>query len=186
MNYIQEALKVKGHLSQEEAEALKFYAENARHGIVEIGAYCGRSTIVLAGCSSVPVYSIDPHEAYTDNGVEFGPSDCQEFMANISRLDLGGNVKVFNWNSQPLVFAFKERFSDVLFIDGKHDIDSVRKDFKLWRFKVKRDGFILFHDAHLESVQTVIKEAKQLGYQTVQKVGTLQVIKYEETNEVKS
>jgi len=176
VNYLEEALKCKGYLSRKEALTLKYYAEQAKHSIVEIGAYCGRSTVILAGYSSVPVYSIDPHEAYNDNGVEFGPVDCQEFMGNISRLNLGGNVNVLNFRSQDMVFAFKDRFADVLFIDGKHDYESVKTDFNLWRFRLKDDAFVLFHDAHLESVQTVIRHAKDLGYKTIQRVQSLEVI----------
>jgi Methyltransferase domain len=61
--------------------------------LVEIGSYCGRSTVVLGGAvaaldSAAHVFAIDPHEGVVgamDQSVYVGQPTLEAFQANIAR-----------------------------------------------------------------------------------------------------
>lgn len=44
------------------------------------------------------------------------------------------------------VQKFENHSIDVLHIDGSHEYDDVKHDYRTWKEKVKEDGIILFHD----------------------------------------
>ena len=74
------------------ALACTFYSEHAR-AIVEVGSYCGRSTVVLGSVvqslrlDDARVYAIDPHDGKLgalDQGVEQLPPSLDKFHRNIA------------------------------------------------------------------------------------------------------
>lgn len=47
---------------------------------------------------------------------------------------------------------------NMVFIDADHKYENVKKDFELWSPKVRKDGFVVFHDCNVVDVDRVIKE----------------------------
>ena len=139
---VKELIKdVPGWLSDEEGEALYELArECTGEGvIVEIGSWKGKSTICLglgsrAG-NGVRIFAVDPHADYRHG----------EFKENIERSGIADLVTTVKGLSQEVVDGFEEPI-ELLFVDGSHEEDDVRKDFEQWVPKVVDGGVVAFHD----------------------------------------
>ncbi|MEM4318734.1 MAG: class I SAM-dependent methyltransferase [Candidatus Pacearchaeota archaeon] len=144
--------KVEGWLSDNEGELLYNLAKNCKGKgvIVEIGSWKGKSTIWLAKGSQagpkVPVYAIDPHTGSSEHKKAFRKVwTFEEFKRNIRRVKVDDIVV-------PIVKTSKEAAKDfdkpieLIFIDGAHEYEFVKKDFELWFPKVVDGGVMAFHD----------------------------------------
>jgi hypothetical protein len=132
---------IEGWLADEEADLLvaallrAVSTLNDARTIVEVGSYCGRSTVVLGSVlqslrlEDARVYAIDPHDGKVgalDQGVEQVPPSLDKFLRNIAAAGLTKVVEPIRshsfevqWN-KPICF---------LFIDGLHDYINVEVDF---------------------------------------------------------
>jgi hypothetical protein len=149
---------VEGWLADDEADLLigaLYRAVSAledTRAIVEVGSYCGRSTVVLAGVlqslqmDKAKVYAIDPHDGKVgtlDPGIkQFAPS-LEKFQRNIAAAGLAAFVEAICSHSfdvpwdKPICF---------LFIDGLHDYANVARDFHHFEPWLVSGGYIAFHD----------------------------------------
>lgn len=149
---------IEGWLFEAEAELLAKYAacaiERAAHArIVEIGSYCGRSTIVLAGTvhvlgSQARVCAIDPHDGHvgaTDSpiGHETKPPTLERFLQNLSSAGLRDHVDIIVSRSYDVAWSSP---IGLLFVDGLHDFVSVSTDVRHFAEWIVPGGFIAFHD----------------------------------------
>lgn len=139
---VKELIKdVPGWLSDEEGEALYELAKDCtgKGVIVEIGSWKGKSTICLGLGSragrGVRVFAVDPHADYRHG----------EFRANIERAGIADLVTPVKGLSQEVVRDFHEPI-ELLFVDGSHEEEDVRRDFETWVPKVVDGGVIAFHD----------------------------------------
>ena len=156
------AITTPGFLSQAEGEALATYLDSlpGRESIVEIGSYCGKSTLYLGHAAKLTgriVYAIDHHQG----SVEHQPG---EFFYDAKLTDAEGktdtllhfrhtmrqaklddcvfplvgpaNVIGLHWQ-QPL---------GLLFIDGGHSMDDAVSDYRLWSRHVVLNGIMAVHD----------------------------------------
>jgi predicted O-methyltransferase YrrM len=139
---VKELIKdVPGWLSVEEGEALYELARDCvgKGVIVEIGSWKGKSTICLglgsrAG-AGVPIFAVDPHADYRHG----------EFKENIERAGIADLVTPVKGLSQAVVGEF-DRPIELLFVDGSHEEEDVRRDFETWVPKVVEGGTVAFHD----------------------------------------
>ena len=143
----QKAALVEGWLSDAQGRALFRAAAEARGrgAIVEIGSWKGRSTTWLASGARLAghrVHAIDPHHRsreYPDAETE------EEFRANLARNGLTAVV-------EPLVMTSEEAMArvaepvELLFIDGDHSYEAVRRDAELWLPRLIEGGTVMFHD----------------------------------------
>lgn len=159
--------KIKGYLSFNEALFLYVsskYASNKSRGIdlpeekaiLEIGSYFGKSTICIAlglqeNKDFYRLYSVDPifidtnHKNYISKLLdEFNVSNIVTIVPNYS------DMAFKNWNEN-LLFS-------MIWIDGNHEYDYVRNDFKNWSKLLMPNGQIVFHDFYLIGVRLTIKE----------------------------
>lgn len=136
---------IPGWLTKHEGMLLEILAkeQSALGGvIVEIGSYCGKSTIWLAQ-SGERVYAVDPHKGNVSGG-KTKPT-LKAFKKNIAKAGADNVIAVVkmskaaarNWN-QPI---------KLLFIDGLHDEKNARQDFTLWNRFVVEGGIVAMHDA---------------------------------------
>jgi len=121
--------------------------------IVEIGSYCGRSTVLLASAArtvnqAVRVYAIDPHDgevgaADSREGVRNEVSTLLRFRANLDSAGVADAVVPIvqqSWEvswQQPIA---------LLLIDGLHDYESVARDFLHFEPYLSIGGYVAFHD----------------------------------------
>ncbi|MEY3006523.1 MAG: hypothetical protein RI942_865 [Pseudomonadota bacterium] len=156
------AMTTPGFLSQAEGEALAKYLDSVagRESVVEIGSYCGKSTLYLGHAAKLTkriVYAIDHHQGSVEHqpGEFFydtkltdaeGKTDTLlHFRHTIRKAKLDhcvfplvgpANVIGLHWQ-QPL---------GLLFIDGGHSIEDAVSDYRLWSRHVVLGGIMAVHD----------------------------------------
>jgi len=128
--------EVTGWLRAEEGKYLAELASGKR--VLEIGSYCGLSTICLARTAE-HVTAVD----YFDGRATPVPQETRSmFDANIARYGLT-NVEVCYPNETLPLAEY-----DLAFIDGAHDADSVAADADRAISVLATDGLLVFHDYH--------------------------------------
>jgi predicted O-methyltransferase YrrM len=115
--------------------------------IVEIGSWKGKSTISLArGSIAVggeKVYAIDPHRPLAEEGYL---EDTEiEFRENIKKAGVEHQVVPMAMTSEQAVQGWNQPIR-LLWIDGDHRYEQVKKDFLLWEPHVIAGGMIAMHD----------------------------------------
>lgn len=149
--------KIEGWLDEEEADLLLSMCNRAllslpgESAVVEIGSFCGRSTVVLASVvqslgAQTKVYAIDSHDGLVGAAGQWTTSlgsTLRVFRRNIAENGLTTVVEAIvkrsydvNWD-KPIAF---------LFIDGLHDYGNVSRDFHHFERSVIPGGYIAFHD----------------------------------------
>ncbi len=152
--------KIEGWLHDEEAELLYSLAKEAKGNgaILEIGSWCGKSIV----CMSLPavdagfegkIYSIDPFLTSKDE-----PNGKYEtFLSNLEQNGLLKRVCHIKEKSQIAGENFEENI-EILFIDGFHKYDYVKKDFELFFPKLIQNGYVCIHDICYYEGPTVLVE----------------------------
>lgn len=145
-------LEIPSGLSEEEFSYLHSLATGIRSGcIVEVGSFRGRSTAAFAMGSRagfrVPVYAIDPQEKFTGvYGGKCGPEDRGALFSMLLKLKLYPIVRLINLSSEYLSQEWPLPVR-LLFVDGDHRYDAVRRDVECWLPKLHPDASIVFDDA---------------------------------------
>ncbi|KGE03717.1 class I SAM-dependent methyltransferase [Pseudohaliea rubra] len=157
--------RVPGFLEAGEGAALYRHgcAAVALGPLVEIGSYCGRSTVYL-GCacrdSGGALYAVDHHRG----SEEHQPGEA---FHDPTLLDPGtGTVDTFRRFRQTLAAAGLEPFvlpvvaggvlfaayfpgpAGLVFIDGGHSLAAALADYRAWAGKVARGGVLAIHDIY--------------------------------------
>lgn len=178
--------KVEGWIPLPDAELLRRLAQRSPADIVEIGCYRGRSTIALClGASEAEpggflVYSIDPHRRATGvYGGKFGPEDREAYYRNMLGSGLARQAALINLPSE-LVGPIWGSPVGLLFIDGDHRYEAVRRDVEVWRPHLLAEGVIVLDDA--SDVKggpfRVVRELLESGaFETVEIVGKMHALR---------
>lgn len=125
---------IKGWLTPEEGARLSELAAGKR--VIEIGSYCGRSTVCMARVAE-HVTAVD----FFDNPtVEFYGDYAEEFDKSVMRHGVASKVTKCRPEDQ-LDGEF-----DFAFIDGAHDYESVKRDIEKVSAMLTPDALIAFHD----------------------------------------
>jgi predicted O-methyltransferase YrrM len=123
------------------AEATQLQELAAGGCILELGAQYGFSTIVLAGTARV-VHSVDWHQGDSMAGHVNSRTD---YFCNLNRY-AGNNIVTHVGRFEDLLPLFAGGVFDGCFLDGEHDLDSVRRDSALAMPLVKPNGWFAWHD----------------------------------------
>ena len=156
------ALSTKGFLLEEEGLAL--YAAGMRGAVVgpllEIGSYCGRSTVFLGAAArmrATVVYSVDHHRGSEENqpGEEYHDPELvdasgrvdtlPEFRRTIEKAGLESAVVPIVARSEIVARNWRTPLGLVL-IDGGHSIDAVTADYEGWAPHIAPGGSLAIHD----------------------------------------
>jgi len=119
--------------------------------IVEVGSYRGRSTVALGRGSidggHAPVFAFEPHEEFTGIlGGKFGPSDRGAFYKTMLETSCYHIVRLINLSSE-IVAPNWNRGISLLWIDGDHRYEGVKRDFECWHPHLAAEAIIAFHDS---------------------------------------
>lgn len=154
------AWTVPGWSTKDELRALYRAAAGAAGpgDVAEVGSWKGRSTIVLAralrdaGIADARVWAIDHHVGSDEDEhreiLAREGSTFDAFRANVRASGVGDRI-------EPLVLSSVEGARELArrgvtlrmaFIDGAHDVDSVRADLRAFLPLVRAGGLIALHD----------------------------------------
>ncbi|WP_425577687.1 class I SAM-dependent methyltransferase [Nocardia callitridis] len=152
-----------GFLPDDEGLALYEAARRyCRAGVVvEIGTYCGKSTILLGAAareSGSVVFTVDHHKGSEEHqpGWEYHDTSLvdpvtgrfdtvTEFRRNIVRAELTETVLAVVGRSAT-VARFWSAPIDLLFIDGGHTEEAAQRDYAGWAQHVGVGGALAIHD----------------------------------------
>jgi predicted O-methyltransferase YrrM len=128
---------------------------------VEIGTYCGKSTVLFGAAALTTdsvVYTIDHHHGSEEHqpGWEYHDTTMVDshtglfdtlptFRHTLDAIDLPDNVIAVVGKS-PVVARHWRTPVNVLFIDGGHTEEAAHRDFEGWAKWVARGGALLVHD----------------------------------------
>ena len=147
------------------AEGLALFDAAARYSpvgpVLEIGSYCGKSTIYLAGGARAAgqlVVTVDHHRGSEEHqpGWEYhDPTLIEESTGRIDTLPrlretlhkagLEDDVVVVVASSQRAAQMWSQPLG-LLFIDGGHTDEQAQADYESWALHVARHGALAIHD----------------------------------------
>ncbi len=154
---------VKGFLAEDEAQALYEHAlvESSRGPCLEIGSYCGKSTLYLASAckqNNSLLYALDHHRGSEEHqlGEEYHDPDLYnatdalmdsftEFRRNIRKAQLNNWVVPLVASSETASKFWSIPLS-MVFIDGGHSIEAAMMDYRSWAPHVVKGGLLAIHD----------------------------------------
>lgn len=152
---------IDGWLTVDEAIALFELARGLSHDrprAVEIGCWQGKSTVCLAsglrGKVAPRLVCIDPFDAsgdaasagtYGERADALGAPLRRRFEQNLGDTGVADLVDVHQGFSHELAAHFDEPI-DLLFVDGDHAYDAVRRDVLDWAPKLRPGGVLALHD----------------------------------------
>ncbi|MEU5347915.1 MULTISPECIES: class I SAM-dependent methyltransferase [unclassified Streptomyces] len=172
----------KGFMPVEEGLALYEAAvEAGRLGLplLEVGTYCGRSTVLLAGAAreaGVTAVTVDHHRGseeqqpgwdYHDPATvdpELGVMDTlPAFRRTLHRAGLEDHVVAVVGRS-PQIAAFWNSPLGLVFIDGGHTDEHATGDYEGWAPHVAEGGLLLIHDVFPDPVDEFTGQAPYRVY----------------------
>lgn len=160
------ASQVRGWLTSAEGRMLYALARASSGPIVEVGSWRGKSTVWLAWGSKhgkrVPVYAIDHHQGSSEHqgwaGLSTPFGTYLEFWQNMREAGAADMVVPLVMSSGLAAQRFEDDSIDGGFIDASHEYDLVLQDFLRWDKKVRRDGWLAFHDCGWDGPGKVVRE----------------------------
>ena len=156
-------IDVKGFLSDKEAKKLQELFLKVHHlgSVLEIGTYCGKSTLnfaLIAKKIDGLIYTIDHHTGSEEHqlGEEYHDEDLYdkrlkkfntlpEFLKNLRSSNLGRFIIPIISKSSDASKTFSESIS-LLFIDGGHSLEAALCDYNSWKDKICSGGLLVIHD----------------------------------------
>ncbi|MBA3288391.1 MAG: class I SAM-dependent methyltransferase [Acidimicrobiia bacterium] len=160
------ALAAKGFMPADEGDALHGAALAAAAAVpgapfVEVGSYCGRSTIWLGAAArqaATVVFAVDHHRGSDENQAGWEHHDPAVVDARTGRMDtlpwfrrtveeagLAEHV-VAVVGSSPTVARHWRTPAALVFIDGGHGVEPARADYAGWTPHVALGGTLAIHD----------------------------------------
>jgi len=143
---------IDGWLTPDEGAELSRLADGKR--VLEIGSYCGLSTVML-GRTAEHVTACD---YFDGRGTPQPQNTLPAFTRNIERHGLSDKVVICNPNEP---FPLPEY--DLVFIDANHDYEPVKADIEKALSVLAPDGLIAFHDFKHPSHPGVEQAARECG-----------------------
>jgi hypothetical protein len=165
---------ITGWLQPDEGKALAELARGKR--VLEIGSYCGLSTVCMARTAE-HVTAVD----YWDGrGTPIPQDTLPTFKATIERYGVADKVQI-QQAGEPIPDLLEiQKTYDLAFIDGAHDYESVAKDIEFALLMLRDDGLIAFHDykhsMHL-GVQQAVDDLILDGAELISTHETLAVVR---------
>jgi len=148
-------LDIPGWMNVEELRCLNRMASQM-NSVVEIGSWKGRSSYaLLSGCNDVVCvdhWKGSDHPILLDEAKE--RNVMEDFLANTD--EFKHNRTVMQMSSEEACAYFGEKSVDMVFIDGGHDYDTIKKDLELWTPKARK--LICGHDAEWPGVAQAVYE----------------------------
>ena len=155
--------EIKGFLAFDEAQALFKHAliQASTGPILEIGSYCGKSTVCLGLACQIEkqaLFAIDHHRGSEEHqvGEEYHDAALYDnkyqvfdsfkaFRYNIDKAQLNDTVIPIVSTSYQVAQHWNTQLS-MVFIDGGHSFEAALHDYRSWAGKIKTGGLLAIHD----------------------------------------
>lgn len=130
---------------------------------IEVGSWCGFTTVTMAAAGGlvIAVDTFDGRDAQTrDRAVELwltGSPLLERFVANGLALGSGRIIGLVG-QSPEIADRLPLGCAHLIFIDGDHELESVRADLAAWGKRVKAGGVLCGHDFSQETVKVAVEE----------------------------
>lgn len=203
--YRSHALAARGFMPADEGDAL--YAAALAAGselpglpFLEVGSYCGRSTVWLGAAAKARdtvVFAIDHHRGSEENQAGWEHHDTSVVDPRIGKMDTLPFFRATIYDAgledsvvavvgqSPLVAATLATQVAFLFIDGGHGEEPARLDYEGWTPHVAMGGTLAIHDVFPDPAdggrppyEQIFKPALESGrFQLVEAVGSLRVLR---------
>ncbi|MBN7799043.1 class I SAM-dependent methyltransferase [Parahaliea mediterranea] len=193
--------RIKGFLAEDEAGALYRHARAScpLGPLLEVGSYCGKSTIYLGlACRDQggTVYALDHHRGSEEHqaGEMFHDPELydnseglvdtlREFRRNIRAARLEDTVVPVVSSSAVAARHWRTPLA-MVFIDGGHSLDAALTDYRCWSAHLLRGGILAVHDLFPDPFEggqapwAVYRMALASGlFEEVERVNTLGVLR---------
>ena len=193
--------EIKGFLDPQEGEALYQLAAGACElgPVLEVGSYCGKSTVYLAAaCAQADgiVFAIDHHRGSEEHqpGEEYhdptlfdagaGTMDSfREFRMTIRRAGLEDTVVPVVASSATAARYWQTPLG-MVFIDGGHALSTALSDYRSWVSHILPGGILAIHDIYPDPAEggqapyEILKLAVASGlFEEVDRVKSLGVLR---------
>lgn len=165
--------EVDGWLTPAEGRALALLASGKR--VLEIGSYCGRSTICMAQ-TAIEVVSVDPHDG---SGTDVPRHTYHDFLSNLERFEVRDKVLAMVGLFVDVVDDLHGKF-DLIFVDGSHEYEDVCDDIERAVKLLDPNGVLVFHDYRMlgdEGVRLAVDEFISAGAEFIEKHESLAVVR---------
>ena len=168
---LEAARETRGFMPDEEGLALALVAERSTlagfSSVVEVGSYCGRSTLYLAsgiaralslGAASAVVFSVDHHHGSEENQAGFEHHDDTLVNRETGRMDTlplfrravekagAEDLVIAVVGDSPTIAARWKADAGLVFIDGGHGEAPAWADYRGWAPHVCEGGWLAIHD----------------------------------------
>jgi|LauGreDrversion4_2_1035121.scaffolds.fasta_scaffold11331_3 predicted O-methyltransferase YrrM len=128
---------------------------------LEVGSYLGESTVIFA--QNFPkiekLIAVDPYSLIHNSDLLFDEKLViqiyEQFLLNIKPYKQIEHLKL---SSEEASKTQPDNFFDFIYIDGCHQKQSVINDINYWLPKIRKNGFISFHDYDNAGVRSAINE----------------------------
>lgn len=154
---------IKGFLAADEGEALYQYAREASAfgPVLEVGSYCGKSTVYLgAACkeNNGVVYAVDHHRGSEEHQLGEEYHDPELFDANVELMDsfkaFRSSMRKANLEDTVVPIVASSGLASrhwhtplaMVFIDGGHSEEAAQTDYRSWVSHIKPGGILAIHD----------------------------------------
>jgi predicted O-methyltransferase YrrM len=147
---LKRAMKIKGWSSRPKLHVLAQLCRHSRQ-IIEVGTYRGRSARAFFDNAppAMKMIVVDAW-AYNERGIQITSRDKQAFMSNLK--DVMPRIDIYHHFSHEaadmIETAYGLRFADLVYIDGGHDYETVKRDIALYKRFVKPTGILCGDDYH--------------------------------------
>ncbi len=158
--------EIPGWLHPEEGKKLSELSRGKR--VLEIGSYCGRSTVCIARTAK-HVVTVD---FFDGRSTPEAHDTLPIFRAAIERHGVKDKVTwLYPDDEMP-----EEKF-DLAFIDGDHDYEAIKADLEKSLGVLADGGLLVFHDSKEPGPSQAIKELVAEGAKLLEVIQTLAVVK---------
>lgn len=157
-----------------EAEGRELARLAAGKSVLEVGSYCGRSTICLAQTAK----TVSVIDTFDGRGTAH-PGDTRPlFEKNLCRYGVADKVRVHPGESVETMACLPPVY-DLVFIDGSHDRESVAADAEAATALLRPGGLLVFHDygGPDAGVTAAVDELLAGGGELLSRCGTLAVVR---------
>lgn len=130
---------VQGWLTPQEGALLRMAAAGKR--VLEVGSYCGRSTICLAQTAT----DVDCVDTFKGDGTPAVRDTYADFAENVRRYGVLKKIVAHRGKSRDILAQLPQKYN-LAFIDGSHDYASVMADTQGCLSLLAPGGLLAFHD----------------------------------------